>query len=142
MNMPNSRRSEWSMMLASTAEYIDGMLPVEDKEFSKNLKTIRTLCLKGLKQLLEGLDMDTANGILRQAKQKRLVLQTTAAGLPDPANTRVVTIDQLNTLINMDLVECVGCEKTGKQRNRCPIRRTLKSLDVDVDALVCEMEDC
>ena len=138
LDMPNSRRSEWSIFLSSVADYVgENMLQVQDAQWRKAAKTVRTYCNKLLERLLEGIDKDRAEGILRQSQCKRVVVQTTAARAQDPVNTRVLTFEEINALMNFDVVDCMTCEWKEAERAKCPKLKLLRRLDLDIRPAIC-----
>ena len=142
MQMSNSRRSEWCILLAGVADYIDeNMLQTQDTEWVKTAKTIRTLCNKQVDRLLDGIDNDRARGILNQSKCKRIVIQTTAARMPDMVNMRVLGFDEINALMNFDFYECIVCKLPKADRKKCPKLKLLRQIDLDINDKLCSLSE-
>lgn len=102
-----------------------------DKKLKTMLKTLRTWSRKAAEQCFTSIPADKRDGTVRQAKQKRVSITTTASPLKEGMHERVLTIDEINELIRVDPLMCAFCERDQKTLKKCSFRRSLLKMDLD-----------
>ena len=114
------------------------MADAPSKASAKKLRAVADFTELVLKDLQAQLSPERRAAVARQAMYMRADVVPQTAKDPDSANLRVLTVDEVQMLLDSDPLDCMACIREGKEVRRCPRRRLLERFDLDVQ---CEREE-
>lgn len=133
-NYANTALKEIIVCLSGSKGFCETLLE-DDKQFRNKENCIAYLQVASdniqaaLNEICRGLDADQMQGVLRYAKNSRLAIHPTLSPAAD-RREYIVSEEDMLTILQGAVSECVFCQKEGKEAKNCPIRKALLASQV------------
>lgn len=136
-NYLNKATKEIAVCMAGCLGFAETLLQCEYKGAEKTreaLRTIKESAEKVLEGIMEGIDQDHVRAVLRYAGASQLMVIPST----NPQTQReyyIVPDTAMRVFLKQATGDCFLCEKTGRECNRCEIRKAL------LDSMVLGIND-